>query len=410
MAKPTHVNSDSNAYELDQSNHAWIFDESHLFSGNYAIHQASMLSDDTITINARVVSSTSLGAGVIFEGSNSKIVVSDLGFVSGNTGIRSIGGGTTVENNGTVIAQAAAIDIEAENGHVVNNGSLAGVAGIFMNSDDGVVENNGHIYADMVGLDLVGNNLSATLGKESVVTAVSAGITVESVTGDKSKVTNSGLVATAGHDAFVGADGKETFINHGTVRGNVTLGAGNDVFNNLDGKFTGTVDGGLGDDTYVVDSAKTVIVDANDSGNDTVKSIVSFSLAAPTLMNGQVENLVLLGTKNLHGTGNALNNEITGNAGNNVLDAGAGMDQLKGGKGNDTFVFATGHETDSITDFGHGADKIDLSGCADIADFKDLMKNHVMEDKGNVYIDSGTDELILQHISKADLHQGQFIF
>jgi Ca2+-binding RTX toxin-like protein len=154
-----------------------------------------------------------------------------------------------------------------------------------------------------------------------------------------------------------------------------------------------------------------VIVDANDSGNDTVKSAASFSLAAPTLMNGQIENLVLLGTKNLHGTGNALNNEMLGNSGNNVIDAGAGMDEIKGGKGDDTFIFATGHETDSISDFGHGADKIDLSGCADIHGFKDLMKNHVTEDKGNVYIDSGmTDELILEHHTKADLSEGQFIF
>jgi len=415
MAKATRVNSDqSNSYELDQSNHTWIFGEGYYLDGaDYPIHQASTFSNDTIIVNARVYVSTNNSIGISFEGSNSKITVSELGQVTGDSGMVANGGGMNIENDGTVVALAvgAGISVTGANAHIVNNGSVTGFAGMFMDSDDGVFVNNGHVYGFFVGLDFSGNNLSITLGKDSVVTSTTTGVAVASNSGETSKVTNSGLIGMAGQAAFASEDGNETFINHGTVRGNVTLGAGNDVFNNLDGKCVGTVDGGLGDDTYIVNSAKTVIVDANDSGNDTIKSIVSFSLAGPTLIDGQIENLVLLGTKNLHGTGNALGNEMSGNAGDNVLDAGGGMDQLKGGKGADIFIFATGHETDSITDFGNGADKIDLSGCADIPGFKDLLKNHVMEDKGNVYIDSGmTEELILDNHSKADLHASDFIF
>jgi len=47
---------------------------------------------------------------------------------------------------------------------------------------------------------------------------------------------------------------------------------------------------------------------------DTVRSSVSFSLP------GDVENLVLTGTSDINGTGNALANILTGNEGNNVLD------------------------------------------------------------------------------------------
>ena len=48
-------------------------------------------------------------------------------------------------------------------------------------------------------------------------------------------------------------------------------------------------------------------------------------------MLGSVENLTLLGTGNINGTGNALNNVITGNAGANVLNGGGGNDTLYGG-------------------------------------------------------------------------------
>ena len=58
-------------------------------------------------------------------------------------------------------------------------------------------------------------------------------------------------------------------------------------------------------------------------------------------MLGAVENLTLLGTGDINGTGNALNNIITGNAGSNVLNGAAGNDTLTGGAGNDAFVFNT---------------------------------------------------------------------
>jgi Ca2+-binding RTX toxin-like protein len=72
-----------------------------------------------------------------------------------------------------------------------------------------------------------------------------------------------------------------------------------------------------------------------------------------------VETLVLQGTGNLSGTGNALANSVYGNAGNNTLNggAGAGADLLTGNAGNDTFVFNVGQGNgDTVVDFaGNGA-------------------------------------------------------
>jgi hypothetical protein len=91
---------------------------------------------------------------------------------------------------------------------------------------------------------------------------------------------------------------------------------------------------------------------------DTLQSAITRTLP------NNVENLRLIGTNNINGTGNAGNNKITGNSGNNQINGRAGIDTLTGGLGADTFIFQFGQSTistsDRITDFAINSDKIDL--------------------------------------------------
>jgi Ca2+-binding RTX toxin-like protein len=94
-----------------------------------------------------------------------------------------------------------------------------------------------------------------------------------------------------------------------------------------------TMIGGPGNDTYYVNSALDVVIEAPGRGIDTVISSISYTLGA------DVENLSLSGTATqllkLNGTGNALDNMIIGSAGANTLSGGGGADTLIGGAGSD---------------------------------------------------------------------------
>lgn len=131
--------------------------------------------------------------------------------------------------------------------------------------------------------------------------------------------------------------------------GNDTLigGAGNDRL--LGGIGVDSMAGGIGNDFYQVIEASDLVVEVGNQGNDTVQSAASYALTA------DVENLVLAGTANINGTGNALANRISGNAGNNTLLGGLGNDTLLGGAGNDTRNGGTG---DDRLDGGAGVDLV----------------------------------------------------
>ncbi len=73
----------------------------------------------------------------------------------------------------------------------------------------------------------------------------------------------------------------------------------------------------------------------------------TLSASATTILSSTVENLTLVGTTAINGTGNNFNNILIGNSGNNVLygmagndtlDGGAGADSLYGGVGDDTYI------------------------------------------------------------------------
>ncbi|KQV42695.1 hypothetical protein ASC86_18705 [Rhizobium sp. Root1212] len=164
---------------------------------------------------------------------------------------------------------------------------------------------------------------------------------------------------------------------------------GNGGNNTLDGgidNIMDILDGGDGNDTYILRDGNDLVYDfggaAGDSnaGTDTITSTISRNLVDYKL----IENLKLLGTGNLNGTGNDLANVITGTSGNNILDGGLEnddvIDTLNGGAGNDTYVLGTGH--DKVVDSG-GIDTITSEINRSLGDYP-AIENLTLLGKGNI--------------------------
>ncbi len=221
---------------------------------------------------------------------------------------------------------------------------LAGGAG-----DDTYIVDN---MADVVR-EATGNGIDTVLASDSYVLSANVenlvlqgsnglagtGNALDNViTGNSARNT---LVGELGNDILMGGAGNDV------LRG----GAGDD---RLDGGLDADLlQGGAGNDTYVLADAGDTVDEAAGEGTDTVLSSASHALG------DNVENLVLSGSANLQGSGNALDNVITGSSGDNVLsgmdgddtlDGGAGNDVLIGGMGNDTYLFGTGDGHDRIHD------------------------------------------------------------
>lgn len=138
----------------------------------------------------------------------------------------------------------------------------------------------------------------------------------------------------AGRNYVLGA-----YLENLTLTGTGNFSAtGNGLANTLQGNAgANRMAGGLGNDIYIVGAGDTVVEQAN-QGTDTVRAGLNWVLGA------NLETLVLTGTGNITGTGNAGANTIQGNTGNNRLTGNAGADTLRGGAGLDTLDGGLGND------------------------------------------------------------------
>ena len=134
-----------------------------------------------------------------------------------------------------------------------------------------------------------------------------------------------------GHDWLEGGEGEDTLYG-GSMDDILDGGLGIDY-----------MAGGIGDDEYYVDGYASIaynyityitdtVVEEADSGWDYVYSSITYSLT------DNVEELILIGSEDMDGTGNDLDNWIVGNGGDNRIDGGLGHDYMEGWEGNDTYL------------------------------------------------------------------------
>ncbi len=137
----------------------------------------------------------------------------------------------------------------------------------------------------------------------------------------------------AGDDMLRGLGGDDT-LQSGTGNDRLYGGPGDDIMR-----------GGAGNDIYNVDSTDDQVIELPNEGTDLVGSSATFTLGA------NIERLILIGTGNIDGTGNALANILVGNA---------GVNELRGMGGNDIYVVQTAGDK-AIEQANAGIDTVSAS-------------------------------------------------
>jgi Ca2+-binding RTX toxin-like protein len=187
-----------------------------------------------------------------------------------------------LDNSGSILSAGASVG---------NNSALAG----------GTFDNHGYIAGDADGVDInTAGGLVTTITNASGAT-IKGGTEAILMQAGRLSLDNAGLVIGGIVDA---ANQRDQIVNTGTIRGEVDLGGGRDVFNGA---------GGTSDPVF----------------------------------------------------GGAGNDRLIGGSGNDRLHGGDGNDTLTGGAGADRFYFDSAlnasTNVDRITDFTPGLDKIVLS-------------------------------------------------
>jgi Ca2+-binding RTX toxin-like protein len=245
--------------------------------------------------------------------------------------------GSTILGTGT--EQQVLVEGHLAGDHVIDlRGGYANDVG-----DSVVIEKGGKLFAGSTAIEMEGFN--NTIENHGVIQSIHTGVYISgtSLTG-VSHILNTGLIE-AGSDAVYAFGGTQKIIlnNTGVISGDLTSYQGShgvDVVRNS-GTMTGRVDLAEGNDFY--DGRHGILL-------------------------GQGGGVVWGHDGNDKIYGGAKAELLQGDNGNDVIAGGGGADTLFGGTDADRFVFFLASDSttkasgrDTITDFEHGLDSIDLS-------------------------------------------------
>ncbi|MHC5599267.1 MAG: hypothetical protein ACYTXC_25540 [Nostoc sp.] len=181
-----------------------------------------------------------------------------------------------------------------------------------------------HIEKIVANASVANNTIDASQSSAGVFITVN--LQTQSLAANNVPVLGTLPFTVVNFDNVIGTNANDSIIGD-NQNNQLSGGDGNDT---LDGGLgIDTLNGGVGDDSYIVDSTADTITEAANSGTDTVRPSVSYTLGA------NLEKLRLTGISNINGTGNSLNNFLFANTANNTLNGRAGNDTLDGNLGND---------------------------------------------------------------------------
>ncbi|WP_292556451.1 calcium-binding protein [Methylobacter sp.] len=366
-------------------------------------------SNITYTLTANVENLTLTGTSAINGTGNTldNVIVGNTAanVLNGGLGADTMSGGAgndtyIVDNSDDVVVEStnAGIDtVQASTTYAlsdnVENLTLTGIANI---------DGTGNALDNVITANSGVNVLAGLGGNDAYYVGNTSDIVLENVDEGNDRVFSTATYMLSNNVENLTLTGTSSINGTGNALDNIITG--NSGANILDGGAgADTMAGGAGDDTYVVDNAGDIVTEALNAGTDTVHSGIIYTLG------NNLENLVLTGTSDLSGTGNALNNTITGNSGNNLLDGAAGADTMAGGSGDDTYIVdnvgdviveAVDSGFDSVQSsvnyvLSSNVENLVLTGTSGISGTGNALDNVIIGNSGNNTLggDAGNDTL-----------------
>lgn len=309
---------------------------------------------------------------------------------------------------GHLQADGSGFAVFADDSTFANAGSIFSGTGtaVYIVGDGSAIVNSGTIFAEsnyaveLNGADIRLENSGHIAGRVWLGSEAQSGATM----------VNSGQIDASSVAVATGFGG-DTVINSGLIRNEIRMYDGNDRFIDQGGRVTGAIQGGAGDDLYVIRSGNFDLRENSGAGFDTVRTSVSWTL------DQAFEVGRLTGKKNIDlGAdfgdtflyGNIGKNKITGGIGSDTIDGQRGDDILTGRGGSDFFVFRSGTGHDAIVDFEDGSDRIDLQSYGGVDGFGDLK---IKQDGDDAVIElKNGDVITVRDFDKADLSDADFMF
>lgn len=397
-------------WTIDTSNDDYVLAKSAKITtvGEAAIEVIAGANNNNILLKGDIEATDTMNAVTIL-GNGTHLEIAHTSLVDGdgsNNAIVANGTDFSMLNNGTVYGKSFALSV-GDYAQVTNTGEFSS-SQVGIGANEGLsLRNSGEIRGDLFGVmaDAEGTVIRNLQGGSIIADTSAISLSGEGT----SVIKNSGAIM--GVTAISDGAGETTIVNKGLITGSISLGAGDDIFNTRNGEYKGTVNGGDGDDLYIIGKSNTQIEEQPGFGYDKVRSTASFTLGE------NIEDLTLLGGKNANATGNEGNNVLTGNKGDNILNGLGGDDYLIGGKGDDTmfggagqdmFDFKKGTGNDVVEDFTDGEDLVFCLFANSGPEIADLLANHAAEKNGGVMITYGDDSLFLKGMTLNQLGEADF--
>ena len=323
----------------------------------------------------RITNANANGTGLIANGSNQQVIV--YGSVAAeHSGVFF---GTSVSTNNTVfIGESAAITATL-------------YQGLAMFGSANTIMNRGSIFGNTSGVSIFGPGLGNVFQNYGTISSSGVGVLVDTSSGGNGGVfTNYGTIV--GLDQSFKSDfalQNDTFVNFGTMQGDVVLGGGNDTFSNRGaGVVNGTIFGGAGTDVFILGAGEEVInggegtdyVDFRQSNGVRIAPDDSFDNTGLAAGDSFVFIEGVYGSQKRADliVGGIEDNSLVGGGGNDTLNGGAGLDSLFGGSGVDQI---NGGDGGDFLDGGLGKDGIS-GGLGD-----DEFRFNFLTDGGDVITD-----------------------